>query len=84
MTDGLNPLTGKNIGFNTELHDNVVASLDAAEALVKDLNNIFAKLYPKSDRGPEARARRNMHATLSGLAGLRLAMAEIRQTEGER
>lgn len=84
MTDGLNPVTGKNIGFNTELHDNVVESLDAAEALVRDLSGIFAKLYPKSDRGPEARARRSMGAILSGLAGLRIAMAEIRQTEGER
>lgn len=77
-------MTGKNIGFNDELHDMFMRELDDAEGALRVILNSFVKLYPNRDRGAEARVSRNMSGALRELSGVRMAMKEIREREGER
>lgn len=84
MKDGVSPRTGGNIGFNSELHDAFEKALAEVKQEVGIQLRTFVRLYPKADRGPEARARRALLAVLGDLEGARIAMKAIRAKEGER
>lgn len=77
-------MTGKNIGFNDELHDMFMKSVDDAEFELRLVLKSFADLYPRHAQGAEGRVVRNMSGALRSLEGVRMAMKEIREKEGAR
>lgn len=81
---GVVAVTEKNIGFNSALHATFRDALKEAEDGLRILQDSFISLYPKADRGPEARVRRNLWSALQGIREVRLAMKEIQEKEGER
>lgn len=77
-------MTGKNIGFNDELHDMFMRELDDADFELRVVLKSFTDLYPRHVQGAEGRVARNMWGALRALEGVRMAMKEIREKEGGR
>lgn len=77
-------MTGKNIGFNDELHDIFVKELDESEFTLRLILKSFIDLYPNRDRGPEGRVSRNMASALRCIKDAQAAMKEIREKEAEK